>query len=357
MRLLLIQRTILKELAISFLMSLLFLNFTLMMEKLLRLSRILSGVGATSDDMARIILYLQPQILILTIPMALLLATLLTYGRLNADNELIILRSCGMSFRQISKPVIFLGIVCFGLSILMSFYLGPRGAEALRLKVTEILTVRAPMTIEEGVFNTSFKDVVLLVKSKPTPETLSEIFIVDERKQDEQKVVIAKQGTITQEQESLSFQLTDGQVSITKKNTVTELSFGSYQFKLTPSAEPATRKNSELTPPDLLRAAQEASDMSMRMSFLLEFHRRLSMPAVCLIVMFLGAALSLVAGKSGRLGGLTIGLGVFAVYYTLLLYGEKLARAETVPHILGAWLSFIVLSVVSFLIFERVNRQ
>jgi lipopolysaccharide export system permease protein len=343
------------ELAIAFIMSLLFLNFTLMMEKLLRLSRILSGVGATSDDMARIVLYLQPQILILTIPMALLLATLLTYGRLNADNELIILKSCGMSFRQISKPVIFLGIICFGLSILMSFYLGPRGAEALRMKITEILTVRAPMTIEEGVFNTSFKDVVLLVKKKPTPETLSEIFIVDERKKDEQKVVVARQGTITQEQGSLNFQLSNGQVSITKKNTVTELSFGSYQFKLTPSAEPATRKNSELTPPELLRAANESPDM--RMSFLLEFHRRLSMPAVCLIVIFLGTALSLIAGKSGRLGGLTIGLGIFAAYYTLLLYGEKLARAETVPHFLGAWLSFIVLSTVSIIIFERVNRQ
>lgn len=355
MRLLLIQRSILKELAISFVLSLLFLNFTLMMEKLLRLSRILSGVGATSDDMARIILYLQPQILILTIPMALLLSTLLTYGRLNADSEFIILRSCGMSFRQISKPVIALGIICFGLSILMSFHLGPRGAEALRLKVTEILTLRAPMTIEEGVFNTSFKDVVLLVKQKPTPESLAGIFIVDERKKDEQKVVIAKNGSITQDQESLNFLLSEGHVYVTKGATVTELLFGSYQFKLTPSTEPTTRKNSELTPIELLGAANESPDM--RMTFLLEFHRRLSMPAVCLIVIFLGTALSLIAGKSGRLGGLTIGLSVFAAYYTLLLYGEKLARSGTVPHYLGAWLSFLVLSAISCIVFERVNRQ
>lgn len=355
MLLLLIQRTILKELIIAFLMSLFFLNFSLMMEKLLRLSRILSGVGATPEDMAKIILYLQPQILILTIPMALLLATLLTYGRLNADNELIILRGCGMSFREISRPVIFLGIACFCLSILMSFYLGPRGAEALRLKVTEILTVRAPMTIEEGVFNTSFKDVVLLVKGKPTPETLAGIFIVDDRKKDEQKVVLAKSGTITQEQDALTFLLTDGQVSITKKNSVTELAFGAYQFKLIPSAEPATRKNSELTPSQLLRAAD--ADPGARIGLLLEFHRRLSMPAVCLIVMILGTALSLIAGKSGRLGGLTIGLGVFVVYYTLLLYGEKLSRADTLPHYAGAWLSFLALGIFAGIVFERVNKR
>lgn len=355
MLLFLIQRSILKELIISFIMSLLFLNFTLMMEKLLRLSRLLSGVGVSADDMARIVLYLQPQILILTIPMALLLSILLTYGRLNADNELIILRSCGMSFRQIAKPVVFLGIGCFFLSLLMSFYLGPRGAEALRQKVTEILTVRAPMTIEEGVFNTSFKDIVLLVKSKPTPESLSGIFIVDERKKDEQKVVFAQGGQIMKDQESLSFLLTQGRVYITKKDAVTELLFGAYQFKLTPSVEQANRKNSELTPFDLLKEAREKPMFAM--GYLLEFHRRLSMPAVCLIVIFLGTSLALIAGKSGRLGGLTIGLMIFAVYYTLLLYGEKLAQAGTVSHIVGAWLSFFTLGVVSLVVFERVNRR
>jgi lipopolysaccharide export system permease protein len=260
-----------------------------------------------------------------------------------------------MSFRQITKPVVFLGIGCFFLSLFMSFYLGPRGAEALRLKITEILTVRAPMTIEEGVFNTAFKDIVLLVKNKPTPESLSEIFIIDERKKDEQKVVFAREGHIVKDHDSLSFLLTQGRVYITKKDVITELLFGSYQFKLTPSVEQANRKNSELTPFDLLKEAREKPAIAM--GYLLEFHRRLSMPAVCLIVIFLGTSLALIAGKSGRLGGLTIGLMIFALYYTLLLYGEKLAQAGTVPHIVGAWLSFGILGVISLFVFERVNKR
>jgi len=352
---LLVHRSMLKELAMSFGLSLLFLNFTLMMEKLLRLSRILAGVGVSIDDMVKIVIYLQPQILILTIPMAFLLSILLTYGRLNADNELIILRGCGMSFRRISYPAVYLGTACFFLSLLMSFYLGPKGAEMLRLKVTEILTIRAPMTIEEGVFNTAFKDVVLLVKQKPSPTTMSEIFIVDERKKEEQRVIVAKQGSIMQENESLAFLLSEGQAYITKGDTITDLAFGSYHFRLTPSLEPANKKNSELTPWELLKAARETPAQGM--GFLLELHRRLSMPAVCLIVIMLGTALSLIAGKSGRLGGLTIGLSVFAVYYTLLIYGEKLARSGSLPSYIGAWLSFIVLSIFSVIVFERVNRQ
>jgi lipopolysaccharide export system permease protein len=85
-----IHRSIFKELVLTFLLSLSSLNFIIMMEKLIKLSRILSGVGTSLIDMVRIILFLQPQLFLLTIPMALLLSTLLVYGRLNMDNELII---------------------------------------------------------------------------------------------------------------------------------------------------------------------------------------------------------------------------------------------------------------------------
>lgn len=352
---LLIHRSILKELLSSFLLSILFLNSTLMMEKLLKLSRILSVVGASIADITQIILYLQPQMLILTIPMAMLLSVLLTYGRMNADNELIILRSSGMSFRSLSLPVVYLGLACFVISLAMSFYLSPKGSSLLGGKVTEILITRAPMTIEEGIFNTAFKDIIILVKEKPAPDRLSGIFIVDERKKEEQKVIVAKEGNIVPENESLSFSLSSGHIYITKKEIFTDIAFSKYHFKLNPFVKSAEKKNRELTPLELLKAAKEAPDKKIQ--FLLEFHRRLSMPAICFVLILLGPALSLMAGKTGRLGGLTVGLLVFVVYYTLLLYGENLARSGKLPHIAGAWMSFVILGVFSLFIFERVNKK
>jgi lipopolysaccharide export system permease protein len=162
-----LYRTIFKELLLSFLITLAFLNSILMMEKLLRLSRLLSGVGASVYDMARIILLLQPQIMLLTIPMSLLLSTLLVYGRMNMDSEIIIMKAAGMNFRQISFPVIVLGIFCFCTSILVSFSLGPRAA-LNQETLTEIITLRSTVSVEEGTFNTSFKDIVILVKEKVT---------------------------------------------------------------------------------------------------------------------------------------------------------------------------------------------
>lgn len=367
---LLIHRSILKELLSSFLLSILFLNFTLMMEKLLRLSRILSGVGTSFTDIIKIILYLQPQLLILTIPMAMLLSVLLTYGRMNADSELIVLRSSGMSFRNLSMPVVYLGLACFLLSLLMSFYLSPKGSSLMRSKVADILTTRAPMTIEEGIFNTSFKDIVILVKEKnegspknrkiwggnsPAINRLSGIFIVDERKKEEQKIIVAKEGRIVPENDSLIFSLNNGHIYITKKDILTDIAFGKYHFKLNPSVESSEKKNSELTPLELLKAAKESPDKKIQ--FFLEFHRRLSMPAICLIIILLGPSLSLMSGKSGKLGGLTVGLSVFAIYYTLLLYGENLTRSGKLSHIVGAWLSFAILWIFSLFIFERANKK
>lgn len=352
---LLIHRSVLKELLTAFILSVLFLNFTLMMEKLLKLSRLLSGVGVSGADMFLMVLYLQPQVMTLTIPMAMLLSALLTYGRMNTDNEMVILRGSGMSFRSISKPIAYLGMICFITSLSMSFYLSPKGNKLLKEKVSETLTQRAPMTIEEGILNTAFKDIVIMVKEKPAPDKLSGIFILDKRNKEEQKIITARQGRIVPGKDSLGFSLTDGNIYITKEKVFTEIGFGEYNFRLSPSAETMAPKDRELTPIELLRASREFPDK--KTVLMLEFHRRLSMPAICLILVMLAPSLSLMAGKSGRLGGLTVGLAVFAAYYTLLLYGENLSRSGKLPHFAGAWLALVILGMFSFCIFERANRK
>ncbi len=92
-------------------------------------------------------------------------------------------------------------------------------------------------------------------------------------------------------------------------------------------------------------------------SLQLEMHRRVSLPFLCIILVFLGTPLSMIAGKSGRLGGLSIGLGVFTVYYALLIYGENLVRAGRIPHYIGAWGPSIILVLYSLWAFGRENRK
>ena len=351
-----IHRSILKEITLAFVFTLAFLNLILMMEKLLRLSRFLSGVGASIMDMAKLIFYLQPQLLLFTIPMALLLSTLLIYGRLNLDSELVILRGSGMNFRDISQPVLILGILCFLLNLSVSLFIGPKSGIWLRSEIESVITARLPMAIEEGTFNTSFKDVVIMIKEKPSQETFKGIFIYDGRKKNEPKVMVAKDGEIhTSEGLNTNLLLRDGFVHIAQEDSTTELFFNRYNMALRLESGLPSKKNTELTPFELIEEIKERPQQDS--SLQLELHRRLSLPLLCIILTFLGPPLSLVAGKSGRLGGLSVGLGVFTAYYILLMYGENLVRAAKIPHYVGAWTPTIILGMFSLWVFKRESAK
>ncbi|MGD1074865.1 MAG: LptF/LptG family permease [Thermodesulfovibrionales bacterium] len=352
-----IHKAILKELGVTFLLSLVSLNFFLLMEKVLRLSRLLSGVGASIQDMAMIIFYIQPQLMLLTIPMSLLLAVLLTYGRLNADSEFTALRAAGMPFRNIVVPVFVLGTGCFLCGLLVSFSLSPAAAIELRNSITKIIMERAPLAIEAGIFNTSFKELVILVRDKPAPDTMRGIFIYDDRNQKEPKVLTAKEGRIrTDVNAALSLYLKDGFIHIGRGEGSTEIFFDGYNLSLSLMFDEPSRKNSELTPFELLGEAQKRTGQD-RIPFLLEFHRRLSLPFLCLFLMFLGPPLALVSGKSGRLGGLTIGLAIFTVFYIILIYGENMARSGKVPHYVGAWTPVVMLGIASLWAYRKAASR
>lgn len=348
----------LKELLLTLLVTITFLNSVLMMEKLLKMSRFLAGTGITLADMTKLILYLQPQLLLLTLPMSLLLSTLLVYGRMNQDNELTVLRVLGMDFKRISLPVLVLGAFCFLASILVSFSIGPKSSMKLREEIRKIIAIRSTLAIEEGTFNATFKDIVIMVQDKKSPDTLDRIFIYDYRDKGEPKVLMAREGTLfMQDEYTVGLHLREGYMNLIKGTTVTELFFDSYRFTLNLYSQAPAPKKTEFTPFELIRKAHDTEKFREKTALYLEFHRRLSLPSICLLLIFLGPPLSLMAGKSGRLGGLALGLLVFTLYYILLIQSENLVKAETLPHFIGAWIPLFILGMFAFVLFRRRHSQ
>jgi len=352
-----IYRSITKELITTFILCLATLNFILMMEKLLRVSRFLSGVGISVTDMLKIILYIQPQLFLLTIPMSLLLSTLIVYGRLNHDNELMIMKNTGMDFKKITFPVALIGIFCFALNTGVSFYIGPKSTIKLREEILHIINVRAPLAIEEGRFNTSFKDILIFVRDKLSDNKVQGIFMYDSRNKDEPRVLVAKEGKIFPQNDfNINFSLRDGYINITKGYDTTELFFKKYNMVLRLEQDAPSRKNAELTPYEIIRKIKEL-DRERVDNLYLELYRRLSLPFLCILLIILGPPLAMMSGKSGKLGGLTLGLGVFTVYYALLIYGENLAKAGKITHYIGAWSPTVILGIIAILLFKRESSK
>ncbi|MEW6570790.1 MAG: LptF/LptG family permease [Nitrospirota bacterium] len=348
-----IHKSVIKELVATFILCLVALNFVLMMEKLLRLSRFLSGMGTSIVDMVRIILYLQPQLLPLTIPMALLLSTLLVYGRLHLDNEIVILRNCGVNFLGISLPVAHLGALCFLFNIACSFYIGPQSSIKLREEIARIIKVRTPLAIEEGTFNSSFKNATIFVKEKDPDGDLRKIFIYDDQNKDEPRVLMAREGEIHVEEDfHINLCLKDGYINVVQGSTMTEVFFSKYNMILGLESDTPSKKNAELTPFELMEKIDKNNRYKASVTYL-ELHRRLSLPFLCIILIFFGPPLAMMAGRSGRLGGLTLGLAVFTIYYMLLIYGENLVKANKIEHYVGAWTPSLLMGVVTFFMFRK----
>jgi lipopolysaccharide export system permease protein len=353
----LLHRAILRELLATFLMGMLALNLVLMTEQVLAMTKVLASVGATLSDIAVIIAYLQPQVAVLTMPMALLLTILLTYGRLNADNELVVMRMSGMSFREVSRPVFVLGTGCFAAGLLLSLSVAPASSKKLREFVSRVIAERAPYAIEEGIFNSAFRDIVIFVKGKPSRDRMKDVFIYDQSSSDRPVILFAKDGVISgTDGESISLALTDGQIHILRKQSTTGLSFGTYNLWISAVPPPPSKRYPELSPSELIRQSKGGSQL-WRAKIILELHRRFNLPVMCLVLMFFGPPLSLKAGKTGKLGGLAIGLAVFAAYYGALMYGENLVRAGRVPHYAGAWAPALALGILSFYMFRKAEAE
>lgn len=348
-----IDSAVLRELSITFLLALTAFNFILMTEKLLRLTKTLSSAGASMSDMALIALYIQPGLFILTTPMSLLIAVLVTYGRMSMDSELTAMRATGMSFDAISAPSVKFGAICFAVSLLFSFYAAPEGSTALRKTVSRIVMERAAYSIEEGAFNTSFSDMVIHVNSKPSPSELNGVFIHDGRDSKYQKSLYAKEGIVRAEDDGdISFFLKEGFVHLIDNALATEILFDAYDFKVPVSFKEPSATRSELTPLGLLEKTDEEIG-ERKIKLFIELHRRLTLPLLCLVLAMLCPSLSLMSGKSGRLGGFAIGLAVFALYYSAMLYGENLAISGVLPHYVGSWGALSILGAIVF----AVNRK
>jgi lipopolysaccharide export system permease protein len=263
----------------------------------------------------------------------------------------------GMNFRQISVPVAVLGTLCFMLNIAVSFYIGPKSGIRLKEEIAGIIRTRTPLAIDEGRFNTSFKDTVIFVKEKPSENSVRGIFIYDSRNKKEPRVLLAKEGTISMRRGGdIDFLFQDGYINMVTDDSTTEMLFKKYNMILKLEPDTSSRKNAELTPFELIEKMKTTEKRYLKPLYL-ELDRRLSLPLLCIVLIFFGPALSMLAGKTGKLGGLTIGLTVFTVYYMLLIYGENLARSGKISHYVGAWSPTLILGIFALFLFRKESRR
>ena len=332
-----IHRLVLKELFWNFIVVSVSLSVILFMDKFVRMTRLFMGKGADFSDIAKLFFYIQPSILLLSIPMAILIAVFLTYGRMATDNETIVMKASGMSFFGISRAAIILSTVCFVLLLIVSTYLLPRGMRSFKHTLHETIVKKASLTFEEGTFSDVFKDTVIYVKDMYAKDMFRGIFIYQEAGSSlkDPVAIVAESGAISSDIEEglVKISMNNGLIHTFSDNSSTEISFLKYDFLLTTGIESISQdKPEEVMTSDLWKGYGE------QLNWAVELNRRLALPFACLIFGILGPAFSNKIGKIGRMGGFSLSLLILVVYYMLLVMGEGLSKSGKVSPIIGGWI-------------------
>jgi len=158
-----LQRYILKELAGPFAFSLGLLTFILFMRHMVFLFPKIAGKGLEWGIVAELIVLSLPFIIALVIPMAVLVAVIMAFGRLSADNEIVSLKSVGISVHSLMKAPLAAATVLILLSVWFNDRVLPESNHLYKSLLTDIAYLRPTLTLREGVIMDEFPGMGILV--------------------------------------------------------------------------------------------------------------------------------------------------------------------------------------------------
>ncbi len=366
-----LDRYLLKEIIGPLGLGFLVYTFILLLQFLFTSAEMIIRRGLPAPIVGRLVLYSLPNIVVLTIPMALLLGVLVGIGRLASDSELIALRGSGVSIYRLLRPVLLLSALLTLVNGLLMIYLLPRGNSAVSQLYLDILTRTVAQQVEPRVFYNEWQGKVLYVfESSPRNEDWKGVFLADAVPSERQEVIIAKRGRLVVENagERVVLQLTDAIKHSFDFHSPKRYETSRHEslrivlrdrFLSTERARLATRRGPrELELGELRKLARDISvSPEQRRIARVGVHKMFAIPAACLVMGLISLPLGFTNRHGGRSSGFAISIGVIVAYYVMLSQGEDAARLGKLSPAFAMWLPDLVLLVVGLVLLVVRNRD
>ncbi|MBW2146767.1 MAG: LPS export ABC transporter permease LptF [Deltaproteobacteria bacterium] len=363
-----IQGYVLRELIPPFVISMMVFTFILLAGKVMRLVEMVVTWGVNPLEVSQFVLYIIPTFLGFAIPMAVVLAVLVGFGRLNADGELTAMKSSGISLYQLLRPVVVFSTLAFFLSLYFMLFGLPWGTTGSRQLLFEVAKKRADLVVREQVFNDSFKGMILYVdRLERQTGRLEGILISDSRDHQAPTTFVAKQGRIYSDPESLTIgiMLQNGSIHrMSADHRATETAqFERYQLKLDlegkfSQRQRDKRKFKQMYPLELWQKANSSElKKHKRLKARIVLHEKMAIPLACFVMAILTIPLGTMWSTAGRFQGFVLGALVIAAYYALLLLGEVLVNGEKIPPFPGIWIPNILFGALAIYLLRAKAQE
>ncbi len=330
-------------------------------DQFLSLVKQISNYGIPFDIAFIAVLLQLPYIIVFTIPMAILLAVILTFNKLNQNNEITVMRACGMSLRRLAVPVlVFSFVAAMGSFIINEFIVPAANTQARNLMLYALTQKNLPQ--ERSNFSFREYDVNKQLKrlfyvSNYKDKKLEGVTVLDLSKHDVIQVLQAKYAQAELSKwnfyEAVNYTVSmDGKVMNTAvfKESTLNSNFNLSQLK---DLNKARELNFFALSKYISEFEKNTENKAETTALKIRLYEKLSLPATCFLISIIGVPLAISFPRVRFNRGLLFSILIIFFYYLLRAVSTSLGEAQYVMPFFAAWLPNIIVLLAGCFLFYR----
>jgi lipopolysaccharide export system permease protein len=233
-----LDKLILKSFIGPFLVTFFIAFFVLVMQKLWVYVDDLVGKGLDFITIGKFLWYAGASLLTLSMPIAILISSIMTFGNLGENFQLVAVKSSGVSLLRFMRPLIWVSILLCGITFLFANYIIPYANLEFKTLYYDIGYKRPALDLKEGAFYKQIPGYSIKIGKKDKDgKTLHNVVIFEVQNGLQDNCIIAEKGIMntSKNQDLLEFTLYNGtryqeDGSMTDTNTAfTQMAFKQYK--------------------------------------------------------------------------------------------------------------------------------
>ena len=362
-----INKYILKETLGPLLLSLFVVTFVFLLMHILRIADLVINKGMSLWVLLEIMGNMALFLFQFTLPISFITAVLLGLGRLSSDNEILAMRSLGVSIHRIVVPVLLLSLA---LSFLLLF-MQDRVFPALKERENKIFH---KLTSQSQKFILKEKEIIeglgeyKFVINKVSGDRIENIIAYVPVGNNTIRVITAKKGIFKMltEENAIKFDLFYGTIDeprAPETRSFYKMIFEDYKLTIPLrdfSQGPSVRSMQAMGFSELLKSAKlvrKSGNSADERPFLNEFYKRITFSFSAFILTLLSISLSVSLHRSEKSINFAMAIVLVVLYYTLLGFGEAMTLKGIFIPLVTTSLPNIVLGTLGIILYVRLVKS
>lgn len=357
----LLDKYILKQVIEMFLMGVcIFSSIIFASDTFITLIKQISLFGIPFKVALMMIILNLPQVIVMTIPMGVLLATVMTLNNLSLKSEITVMRACGIGLNRIAKPIFVFAIVMSVFSFIINESVVPvMSKQSKDLALWALGQKNIPDGKQNFVFKELSKDGMLkrlFYVGFCENKTLHNITVLDTSKEGTIQVLQAQEGKTTPS--GWDFQkgavYTVGQEGKVLNTTLFDESTVKFGLDLSKELNKNIAKEMNFT--ELLKFIStklNTVDERQRNVVVIELYDKLALPLTTIALVLIGVPLAITPPRVRYNRGFLFSILIIFAYYLIRALSISFGEAGSIPQFFAAWLPNIVLTVIGVMLYYK----